>query len=39
VYGENAERIEKRHVRAATLDTPAAIQPWRFWLLRPKLDP
>ena len=39
VYGENAERIEKRHVRSATLDTPAAIQPWRFWLLRPKLDP
>ncbi len=39
VYGEGGERIEKRHVRAATLDTPAAIQPWRFWLLRPNLDP
>ena len=36
VYGEGAERIEKRHVRAAALDTPAAVQPWRFWMLRPR---
>ena len=35
VYGEGAERIEKHHVRAATLDTPAAVQPWRFWMMRP----
>jgi MSHA biogenesis protein MshM len=40
VFGEGAERIEKRHVRAATLDTPAAVQPWPWlWMPRPKLDP
>ncbi len=33
VYGEGGERIEKRHVRAATLDTPAAVQPLRWWWL------
>ena len=36
VYGEGAERIERRHVRCAALDTPAAAQPWRFWMLGPR---
>jgi MSHA biogenesis protein MshM len=36
VYGEGAERIDKRHVRTAALDTPAAVQPWRFWMLGPR---
>ena len=33
VYGEDARRIEPRHVQAAALDTPAAAQPYRWWTL------
>ncbi|HLA91396.1 MAG TPA: AAA family ATPase, partial [Gemmatimonadaceae bacterium] len=31
LYGEGGERIERRHVRAAALDTPAAQRPRRWW--------
>jgi len=34
LYGEDSHRVERRHIRAATLDTPAAVQPrrWSWWL-------
>jgi MSHA biogenesis protein MshM len=32
LYGEGAERLERKHVRAAALDTPAAELPRRWWL-------
>jgi len=31
VYGEGGERIDARHVRTATLDTPAAVQQLKWW--------
>jgi MSHA biogenesis protein MshM len=31
VYGEGGERLESRHVYSAALDTPAAVQPRRWW--------
>jgi MSHA biogenesis protein MshM len=31
LYGEDGSRLERRHVRAAALDTPAAVQPRRWW--------
>jgi len=36
-YGENRRLIEKRHMRAAVADTPAATRPRRWWwpVLRP----
>jgi MSHA biogenesis protein MshM len=34
LYGEGGWRLEKRHVRAARVDTPAAIQPRAWWLWR-----
>ncbi len=34
LYGEGGWAIEKRHVRAARDDTPAAIQPRPWWLWR-----
>jgi MSHA biogenesis protein MshM len=34
VYGEGSPRLERRHVEAAVLDTPAAVQPRRWWLPR-----
>ncbi|HXT21239.1 MAG TPA: AAA family ATPase, partial [Thermoanaerobaculia bacterium] len=37
LFGEDGNVLERRHVRAATLDTPAALQPgrWSWW---PSLD-
>jgi MSHA biogenesis protein MshM len=34
LYGEGGWAIEKRHVRAARLDTPAAVQPRAWWSWR-----
>ena len=34
VYGEGGWSVEKRHVRAARLDTPAAVQPRPWWSWR-----
>ena len=31
LYGEGGWAIERRHIRAARLDTPAAVQPGGFW--------
>jgi MSHA biogenesis protein MshM len=31
LYGEGGEAIEPRHVRVAAADTPAALQPRRWW--------
>jgi MSHA biogenesis protein MshM len=31
VYGEGGWSVERRHLRAARLDTPAAVQPRRWW--------
>jgi MSHA biogenesis protein MshM len=31
LYGEDGRRLERRHVRAAVLDTPAAVQLRRWW--------
>jgi MSHA biogenesis protein MshM len=31
LYGEGGERLEPRHVDAAALDTPASVQPRRWW--------
>ena len=33
LYGEDGDRIERRHVHAAAVDTPAAVQPRRWWSL------
>ena len=33
LYGEDGDRIERRHVHAAAADTPAAVQPRRWWSL------
>jgi MSHA biogenesis protein MshM len=33
LYGEDGNRIERRHVHAAAVDTPAAVQPRRWWSL------
>ena len=34
IYGEGSTRIEMRHVNTAAFDTPAAVQPRPWWLLR-----
>lgn len=31
LYGEDGTQLERRHVRAAVADTPAAVQPRRWW--------
>lgn len=31
LYGEDGRRLERRHIRAATLDTPSATQPRPWW--------
>ncbi len=33
LYGEDGDRIERRHLHAAAADTPAAVQPRRWWSL------
>jgi MSHA biogenesis protein MshM len=33
LYGEAGEQIEPRHVNTAAVDTPAAVQPRRWWQL------
>jgi len=39
LYGEDGARLERRHIRAAVLDTPAAVQPRRWWSwTRPRLS-
>jgi len=32
LYGEDGDRLERRHIHAATLDTPSATQPRRWWV-------
>jgi MSHA biogenesis protein MshM len=34
LYGDGGPRLERRHVQAAVLDTPAALQPRPWWLPR-----
>jgi hypothetical protein len=36
-YGEGGQRIERRHVRAAAADTPAASSLRRWWWPRLRL--
>ncbi len=31
LYGEDGQRLDRRHIRAATQDTPAAVQSRRWW--------
>jgi len=31
LYGEDGQRLDRRHIHAAAQDTPAAVQPRRWW--------
>ena len=33
LYGEDGERLDRRHIHAAALDTPSAMQPRPWWAL------
>ena len=38
LYGENAPQIQHRHIRAAAIDTPAAVEPRPWWWPLPNLS-